>query len=150
MTTSGSDSDSERRDRRAAGLAKMAEVYGFDISDAPGDFFGYTVEHLFGDIWQRPGLDIRDRRLLLIGLLVGQGLDDVLDVQLPAALDRGELTDEQLREIVILFCHYAGWPVGAKLNTKVETLLARRSKAAAKAAAAAPNADERGGEDGPR
>lgn len=108
----------------------MAEVYNFEIHDGDGDFFGYTVEHLFGDIWQREGLSTRDRRLLLIGLMVGTGLDDVLDIQLPAALDNDELTEDQLREIVIFLAHYAGWPRGAKLNTQVEKLIARRRKAA--------------------
>ena len=37
-------------DRRQRGLEKMEEVYGFDVQDGPGDFFGYTVEHLFGEI----------------------------------------------------------------------------------------------------
>jgi 4-carboxymuconolactone decarboxylase len=118
-------------ERRERGLRKMAEVYGFDVTDSPGDeFFGYTVDHLFAEIWTREGLSMRDRRLLLIGLLAGQGLNDVLDLQFPAALDNGELTPEELREIVILLTHYVGWPMGAKLNGQVERLLARRAKAA--------------------
>ena len=52
---------------RRRGLEKMEQVYGFDMQDAEGDFFRYTADHLFGDIWQRPGLSDRDRRLLLIG-----------------------------------------------------------------------------------
>ena len=42
-------------------------------SDGPGDFFGYTADHLFADIWNRPGLSDRDRRLLLIGMLADPG-----------------------------------------------------------------------------
>jgi 4-carboxymuconolactone decarboxylase len=52
----------------------------------PGDFFGLTVGHLFAEIWNRPGLSFRDGRLPLIGLLVGGGLDDVVPLQLGAAL----------------------------------------------------------------
>ena len=115
-------------ERRQRGLDKMAEVYGWEVSDGPGDFFGYTVEHLFGEIWQRPGLTNRDRRLLLIGLVVGSGQEDVLDIQLPAALANEELTDEQLREIVIFVSHYAGWPRGARMNNQVEAIIARRNK----------------------
>jgi 4-carboxymuconolactone decarboxylase len=103
----------------------MREVYGWDVQDGPGDFFGYTVEHLFGEIWSRPGLDQRERRLLLIGLLLGMGLDDVLGIQLDTALRLGELSPDQLREIVIFLTHYAGWPRGAKLNSAVEELIAR-------------------------
>jgi 4-carboxymuconolactone decarboxylase len=112
-------------DVRRRGLEKMREVYGWDVQDGPGDFFGYTVEHLFGEIWSRPGLDQRERRLLLIGLLLGMGLDDVLGIQLDTALRLGELSPDQLREIVIFLTHYAGWPRGAKLNSAVEELIAR-------------------------
>lgn len=119
---------------RRIGLEKMEEVYGFEMTDGTGDFFRYTVEHLFGDIWQRPGLSTRDRRLFLIGLLVGQRADDVLGIQVPAALANGELDEEALRELVILACHYDGWPNGSRMNSVVETAVAKaRKKAAAEA-----------------
>lgn len=114
--------------RRQRGLEMMAQVYGWDVQDGPGDFFGLTVEHLFGEIWTRPGLTIRDRRLLLIGLLVGQGAHDVAEIQLGAALRNAELSPDQLREIVIFLTHYAGWPSGAKLSMQAERLIATHAK----------------------
>jgi len=114
------ESDPERRRR---GLEKMAEVYGWEVSDGEGDFFGYTVEHLFGDVWQRPGLTTRERRLLLIGLLVGGNHHDVTPIQLGAALGNGELDEEALREIVVFFAHYAGWPAAARLFGQVEKVI---------------------------
>ena len=131
----------EMSEARAKGLEKMTEVYGWEMSDGPGDFFGYTVDHLFAEIWNRPGLSIRDRRLLLVGLCIGSGQEDVLDIQLPAAMGNGELDDEQLREIVIFMAHYAGWPRAARLNNQVEAIIGRRNKAAAKVAAAATESD---------
>jgi 4-carboxymuconolactone decarboxylase len=116
-------------ERRQRGLDRMSEVYGWDFSDGPGDFFGYTADHLFADIWSRPGLSDRDRRLLLIGMLAGQGAQDVLTIQVPAAYQSGDLTDEALREIVIFMSHYAGWPVGARLNSLVEETVAKGRKA---------------------
>jgi 4-carboxymuconolactone decarboxylase len=111
---------------RRRGLEKMEQVYGFEMTDGEGDFFRYTAEHLFGDIWQRPGLSDRDRRLLLIGMLAGTGQHDVLGIQVPAALDAGELDADALREVVIMVCHYAGWPHGARLNSLVEETIAKR------------------------
>ncbi len=113
---------------RRRGLEKMQQVYGFDMSDAEGDFFRYTVEHLFGDIWQRPGLSDRDRRLLLIGMLAGTGQHDVLGIQVPAALTAGELDADALREIVIMVSHYGGWPHGARLNSLVEEAIAKAER----------------------
>lgn len=106
----------------------MAEVYGWEVTDGDGDFFGMTVEHLFAEVWTREGLSQRDRRLLLIGLLTGAGLDDVLGLQLDAALRLGELDDAELREIVIFLTHYAGWPRGAKMNSMVEELIAKAKR----------------------
>jgi 4-carboxymuconolactone decarboxylase len=107
-------------EERRRGLERMEEVYGFEMSDGEGDFFRYTADHLFADIWNRPGLSDRDRRLLLIGMLAGTGAHDVLTIQVPAAYARGELDEQALREIVIFVCHYAGWPNGARLNSLVE------------------------------
>ncbi len=121
-------------EQRRLGLEKMEEVYGFEMTDGTGDFFGYTADHLFGDIWRRPGLTDRDRRLILIGMLAGQGAADVLGIQVPAAHARGELDDETLREIVVFVCHYAGWPNGARLNSIVEETIAKAARAAARAA----------------
>ncbi|HSI26425.1 MAG TPA: carboxymuconolactone decarboxylase family protein [Aeromicrobium sp.] len=110
---------------RRKGLERMEQVYGFDMADGDGDFFRYTADHLFADIWNRPGLSDRDRRLLLIGLLAGQGAADVLGIQIPAAYANGELDDEALREIVVFLSHYAGWPQGARLNSIVEETIGK-------------------------
>ena len=110
---------------RRRGLEKMEQVYGFEMTDGTGDFFRYTADHLFADIWNRPGLSDRDRRLLLIGLLAGTGGHDVLTIQIPAAYAAGELDDEQLREVVVFLCHYAGWPNGARINSIVEDTIAK-------------------------
>jgi len=128
------DSDPVKRER---GLETMRAVYAWpEVADGPGDFFGYTVEHLFGEIWNRDGLTVRERRLLLIGLLVGRGLHDVVGIQVQAALANDELDADALREIVILLTHYAGWPDGAKLNSQVESIIAKAAKAQTKEARA--------------
>jgi len=113
---------------RKRALARMEEVYGFPFGDGTGEFWRYTADHLFADIWSRPGLSDRDRRLLLIGMLTGNGGHDVLTIQIPAALQSGDLDAETLREIVVFLSHYAGWPAGARLNTLVETEIDKAEK----------------------
>jgi 4-carboxymuconolactone decarboxylase len=117
-------------ERRERGLEMMRRVYGFEVGDSPGDFFGVTVDHLFGDIWTRPGLSVRDRRLLILGVLAGQGQTDVMELQIPAALANGELSPEELREIAIFLTHYVGWPLGTKVSVQVDTHVARHEKRA--------------------
>lgn len=116
-------------DRRRAGIEKMTEVYGWEMGDGMGDFFGMTVEHLFGTVWEREStLTMRERRLLLIGLLLGDNLPDVLGLQLEATLSQDELSADELREIALFLCHYAGWPRGARMNSQVEEIAARVEK----------------------
>ncbi len=80
----------------------MQEVYNFSVDpdDVPGDFVAYTVDHLFGDVWSRPGLSVFERRLITIGVLAALGKNELLDVQFQSALDNGELDEDQVREVV--------------------------------------------------
>ena len=112
-------------DGRARGLAAMQQVYGWSVDTVEGAFLETTVDRLFGELWADDVMSIAQRRLLVIGLLVGLGEWDVVDLQLDAAFRLGELDGEQLRHMVTFLAHYAGWPRGAKLNTIVETRLAR-------------------------
>lgn len=111
-------------ERRRRGLEVMAAAYGWGpLADSPGDFFGITADHLFAEIWTRGHLTNRDRRLLLLGAVMGAGDFDVVGLQVETAYRQGELDADQLREIVIFLAHYVGWPRGAKLNALVEDLL---------------------------
>jgi 4-carboxymuconolactone decarboxylase len=123
--------------RRAAGMAKMQEVYGFtvDPADVEGPYVDVTVDHLFGAIWTREALDVRDRRMATIGVLAAQNLPGLLEVQFDAALERGELTEEQLRELVLHLAHYIGWPLSTGVSGAAETIIRRRRKAAGAAGA---------------
>ena len=68
------------QDRRARALARMEEVYAMPFGDGEGEFWRYTADHLFADVWSRPGLSDRDRRLLLIGMLTATAGQDVLTI----------------------------------------------------------------------
>jgi 4-carboxymuconolactone decarboxylase len=112
-------------DRHRRGLETMARVYAWgEVPDLPGDYFAVTVDHLFAEIWNRSGLSVRDRRLLLLGVIAALGETSVLPVQLNAALANDELSADQLREIAIFLTHYVGWPRGAAFNNHVETCIA--------------------------
>ena len=65
--------------------------------------------------------------------MVAEGLSDTLQVQLDSALDKGDLSPEDLDEIVVFLSHYAGWPKGAGLNNQVSAAVARHRKAAERA-----------------
>jgi 4-carboxymuconolactone decarboxylase len=116
-------------DRHERGLKKMAEVYAWqEVPDLPMDFFRVTADHLFGEIWSRDGLSMRDRRLLLFGVVAALGEWKVLPIQLDAILANEELTPDELREIALFLTHYVGWPRGSTFNGLVEERIADHRK----------------------
>jgi 4-carboxymuconolactone decarboxylase len=119
---------------RRKGLDKMNEVYAWEMPDMPGEFFALTVDHLFGTIWTRPGLSMRDKRIMTLSVVTALGLQDLSEVQVNAALQNEELTAEELREMAIFLTHYVGFPLGSKLDGVVGRVTAKRKKAAAEGA----------------
>ena len=118
---------------RSRGLAKMNEVYGWDMPNIEGDpYFDLTVEHLFGNIWSRPGLSMRDKRIMTLTVVAALGNSDLAEIQANAALHNGELTVEELKEMAIFLTHYLGFPLGSKLDGAVSKVAAKRRKAAEK------------------
>ena len=119
-------------DRRRQGMAKMKEVYNFtvDPADVPGGFVALTVDHLFGDVWTRPELDLRQRRLITIGVLAALGRGELLEVQFDSAFHNGELTEDQVRDMVVHLAHYIGWPLATVVNGAAERSISRLHKKA--------------------
>jgi 4-carboxymuconolactone decarboxylase len=108
----------------------MEEVYGFSVDpdEIAGPYVDFTVDHLFGAVWTRPELDIRDRRLMTIGVLAALGQPQLVEIQFRSALDRDELTEEQVREAVLHLTHYIGWPLSTEVNAVAEKVIAQRHR----------------------
>ncbi len=120
---------------RRKGLEKMNEVYGWEMPNIEGDpYFDLTVDHLFGSIWTRPGLSMRDKRIMTLTAVTAVGNRDLAEIQINAALLNGELSEDELEEMAIFLTHYLGFPLGSTFNGAVSAVVAKRKKAAAKGA----------------
>ncbi|MGB3770368.1 MAG: 3-oxoadipate enol-lactonase [Rhodococcus sp. (in: high G+C Gram-positive bacteria)] len=106
------------RDRaHAAGMAVRRAVLGdahVDRSVAATTAFtepfqDFITRTAWGDVWNRPGLDHRTRRLLTLAVLVAVGNDHELDMHIRAAL-RAEMPPEDLVEVFLHTALYAGVP----------------------------------------
>lgn len=73
------------------------------------DMAKLTSDYLFGEIWSREGLALRDRSLVTVSILVATGKEKQLRGHLRGALKNG-LTADQLKEVMIHAAHYSGWP----------------------------------------
>ncbi len=94
------------------GAARMKELFG--VEPQPGmmqeDFQQLTVEYLFGKIWTRPGLELRERSMITITTLTVLARNPELKTHLRGALNAG-ISREKITEIMIHLAHYAGWPI---------------------------------------
>jgi 4-carboxymuconolactone decarboxylase len=121
-------------ERRTKGLEYVTRVYGDDLgfperlenlTPEQAPYTTETIDHLFADVWSRPGLSIRDRRLLVFGVTAGLGRADLAETQMVGALRNDELTPEELGEIVLQLAFYAGWPCAQAMQRAASAAVAR-------------------------
>ncbi len=122
--------------RYEQGLAKLQEIDGEagtnvvnSLRDIAPDFARYLIEFPFGDIYSRPGLDLRSREIAVVAALTAMGnAAPQLKVHIQGALNVGVSKDEVV-EVIMQMAVYAGFP--AALNG----LFAAKEVFAAQAAA---------------
>ncbi len=118
-------------DRFQRGAEMLKKVYAGDVAVPPKGAMAFAdlmLESLFAEVWTREELSIRDRRLILLGVIGALGEKDTFAIQAKASLKRGELTPEQLREVLIMLANYAGYPRAAGLIGVVEQQIASVAK----------------------
>src|SRR5215203_1602573 len=82
------------------------------------EFQDLITRYAWGEIWTRPGLDVRTRRLLVIGTLVALGRFDELRLHVTAALRDG-MPAEDIKEVLLQQAVYCGVPAA---NSAFEVL----------------------------
>lgn len=119
--------DSERRKR---GLEMLEKVYAGDVVTPPeGNVFtDVMLEQVFAEVWSRDVLSIRDRRILLLGIIAEKGEPMTFGIQVKAALKNGELTPDEVREFMLMIAQYAGYPRAAALVGIIEQQIAEVAK----------------------
>ena len=119
--------DAERRQR---GLEMLNKVYAGDVVTPPegNAFIDTMLEQLFAEVWTRDVLSMRDRRILLMGIIAEKGESMTFGIQAKAALKNGELAPEELRELMLMIAQYSGYPRAASLVGVVEQKIAEFTK----------------------
>lgn len=75
------------------------------------DLMDMSVKHLFGEVWSRPQLSLRDREMITLAVLAAGGWERQLHVHIVGALNAG-LTKEEITETFTHIAYYAGYPAG--------------------------------------
>lgn len=118
MTTNTAINETERYERGRRALAEIdgdaGEAVIHSLADIAPDLARYIIEFPFGDIYSRPGLDLRSREVATIAALTAMGTAaPQLKVHIRAGLNVG-LSREEVTEIIMQMAVYAGFP--AALN----------------------------------
>ena len=107
------------QDRYEKGLALRKQVLGADYverSIANADDFSrpmqdLSTEYCWGYVWNRPGLALRDRSLINLGMISALNRPHELKLHVKAALNNG-LSREEIREVLMQVAVYCGVPAG--------------------------------------
>jgi len=95
------------------GLERMAEIGRpntmLDQKVLSEDLYRYSVGFLFGEIWNRPHLSMRDRQLITLAANVATSRPTGSHNHFMSARRQG-VTHEEIIELILHVGMYAGWP----------------------------------------
>lgn len=99
------------------GLATRTQVMGESFVDrAFTNATDYTMpmqefitRNAWGNVWQRPGLDLKTRSMVTVAMLTALGKQTELKGHVRGALNNG-VTPEEIREIMLHATVYCGFP----------------------------------------
>lgn len=116
-----------------AGLVTRTQVMGTEyVERALGAATDFTLPmqefitaHAWGNVWQRPGLELKTRSLITVAMLTAQGKQQELKAHVRGAIRNGA-TPEELREVMLHATVYCGFPTAVEafrsLTEVVESL----------------------------
>ena len=116
----------DERERFELGTKKRRKVLGdawVDRSNAKktdfnAEFLDLISRYAWGEIWTRPGLDDRTRRLLVLGSMIALGRWEEFKLHIRAAIIEGGISKNEIKEVIMQQAIYCGVPAA---NTAFHT-----------------------------
>jgi 4-carboxymuconolactone decarboxylase len=116
--------EAERALQADRGREMQRRVYSEIPADDP--WLQMSQDQVFAQIWTRPGLSMRDRRLISLTAAAYASSPPGYISHIEGALDKGDLTPAELWEWLIHFTNYAGYPKAAPVWAEIRIALAKR------------------------
>ena len=119
-----------------AGLVMRRAVLGDEWVDKSlasrnaltGEFQNFITRVAWGEIWTRPGLDQRTRRLLVLAITASLSRWEEFCLHLRAGVEQGSLTLEDVKEALMQIAIYAGVPAANTGMHHAQTILKAAGK----------------------
>lgn len=104
-----------------AGLAMRKQVMGEDfvarafagVTDFTAPLQQHITRAAWGDVWQRPGLDLKTRSLVTVAMLTALGKQHELKGHVRGALNNGA-TVQEIQEVLLHAAVYCGIPTSVE------------------------------------
>jgi len=120
----GGSETTDAAEKATRGREMQRRVYADIPNDDP--WLQMSQEQVFAQIWTRPGLSMRDRRLISLTAAAYAASPPGYISHIEGALDSGDLTPAELWEWLIHFTNYAGYPKAAPVWAEIRIALAKR------------------------
>jgi 4-carboxymuconolactone decarboxylase len=91
-------------------------------------FQDIALRYCWGEIWGRPGIDRKTRSIINLAMLAAMGRAGELAVHIEGALTNG-VNSEEIREIFLQVCVYAGVPAAGEAFAVAKTVIANHQRA---------------------
>jgi 4-carboxymuconolactone decarboxylase len=115
-----------RAERHEKGAESVKQVLGPKAEESLatlGELGDRIIETIYGDIYQRPGLTLKERQIATLSMLMALGgKDRQVKVHMRAGLRVG-ITEDELRELVIQLAAYAGFPAAINAQAQLNEVL---------------------------
>lgn len=103
-----------------------------NMTDFNADFVAMAIRSNWGDVWSRPGLDQRVRRLIVLTITATRGCWDEFRLHVRLGLEQRILTTDELKELLLQISVYAGIPIANKGFAEAAMIIAELDEAAKK------------------
>jgi 3-oxoadipate enol-lactonase/4-carboxymuconolactone decarboxylase len=118
MMFAGADMQRSQASRSPAGEAMRRRILGDEhvdrakqnVTPLTAEFQDFITRYVWGEIWTRPGLDQRTRRVLVIGTMIALGRWEEFAMHVRAAVAEGGFTADDIKEIILQQAAYCGVP----------------------------------------
>ena len=92
------------------------------------ELYEMSVGHLFGDVWGRPGLSLRERQLVTLAANIAMARPTGNHSHYLSSMHLG-ITQREIIEVMIQVGHYTGWPTLSNAVRQFTEILEEKKEA---------------------
>jgi alkylhydroperoxidase/carboxymuconolactone decarboxylase family protein YurZ len=115
-----------RRQRGLEVYRKMGWGENAGVKELDDDLWAFTTDVLFGEIWSRPGLSLRERELVTLATLMAAKADGIA-LHMRHAHNLG-VTFDDMKEVILQCTIYLGTPKALFAMRKLKAVMAEKEE----------------------